>query len=338
MSAKSRIVLIALFAVLLISVALATAIGPTSLPLAYLFPTDPALFFHNLLTGQPLSDAFPDQTAFDIAYGIRLPRIIAAALVGAGLATAGTAMQGLFKNSMADPYIIGTSSGSALGAAIAIVFLGGLGMPLFAFVGATAASFMVYMIATQNKRAVVETLLLSGIALSMFFSAILSFIMSTAGESLHQIVFWLMGGFWTVTWTDVIVGLTLPFGFLALYAMSRDLNILSLGEEDAATLGVQVELVKKALLFVSSFITGIAVSIAGSIAFVGLITPHVMRLIVGPDHRILFVASIFAGALLLLWSDTFARTVTNDVVPVGVITSFLGAPFFIYLLRRRMRA
>lgn len=338
MSGKSRIVLIALFAALLISIALAMAIGPTSLPIAYLFPSDPALFLHNLLTGQPLSDAFPDKTAYDIAYGIRLPRIIAAALVGAGLATAGAAMQGLFKNAMADPYIIGTSSGGALGAAISIVFLGGLFMPVFAFIGATAASVIVYLIATQNSRAVVETLLLSGIALSMFFSAILSFIMSTSGESLHQIVFWLMGGFWTVTWTDVLVGLTLPVGFIALFAMSRDLNILSLGEEDAAALGVPVELVKKALLFVSSFITGIAVSIAGSIAFVGLITPHVMRLIVGPDHRVLFTASIFAGALLLLWSDTFARTVTNDVVPVGVITSFLGAPFFIYLLRRRMRA
>jgi iron complex transport system permease protein len=262
--------------------------------------------------------------------------VIAALLVGAGLAAAGVVMQGLFRNSMADPYLLGTSSGGALGAAIAIVFLAGAFHWVLAFAGCIAATFLVYGISRKGGRIPVEQLLLTGIAVSMFLSAILSFLMYTAGKSLHQIFLWLMGGFWSTSWNDVWIGLLIVPASLSLLLFSRELNIFAFGEEDAFHLGVDIEFLKKALLLVSSFITGLAVAIAGSIGFIGLITPHLMRLVIGPDHRVLLPASMMAGGILLLFSDTLARTAGNEI-PVGVVTAFFGAPFFILLLKRRYR-
>lgn len=282
----------------------------------------------------PLSSIFSDETAHQIIFDIRLPRVIAAVLVGAALATAGTAMQALFKNPMADPYIIGTSAGGSLGAVASIVFLAGAGLPVFAFTGAVAATFLVYTIARRGGKIPVETLLLTGVALSMFLSAMLSFLMYTSGKSLHQIVFWLMGGFWTVSWDQVWVALVIPVGCVLIYLFARDINIISLGDDEAVHLGVNVEQLKILLLFASAVLAGIAVSIAGAIGFIGLITPHLMRIMVGPDHRVLIPAAILAGGLILLWADTFTRTFGNEM-PVGIITAFLGAPFFMYLLRRR---
>ncbi|WP_342679891.1 FecCD family ABC transporter permease [Methanofollis sp. UBA420] len=306
--------LIPLFFFLLLSIVLSTAIGASGFALLQMDP----------------------ETVSMLLFDVRLPRVLAALLVGAGLAVAGTAMQGLFKNSMADPYIIGTSSGGALGAAIAIVFFAGVGLPVFAFIGATASTAIVFLISRRDGRVAVETLLLSGIAMSMFLSAILSFIMYLSGSSLHQIMLWLMGGFWNISWSNVWLALSIPAACLILFVFARDLNVISLGEEDAVHLGVDVERLKVVLLLLSSFITGIAVSVAGSIGFIGLITPHVMRLLVGPDHRILVPASMMAGAILLLWADTLARTMPSEI-PVGIVTSLFGAPFFIYLLRSRTR-
>lgn len=316
MRRTASITVLALAGILLASMACSITIGPASMSLSSLF-------------------ALPN--AWTIFWEVRLPRVIAVVLVGCALAVAGTAMQGLFRNSMADPYIIGTSSGGALGATLSIVFFAGTGRPIFAFIGATVATFTVYTIARQGGKVPVETLLLSGVALSMLLSAFLSFLMYTAGRSLHQIMFWLMGGFWNVSWDDVIIGILIPIGCLVIYFYARDINIISLGEEDAIHLGVNVERLKQLLLFVSAFLAGIAVSIAGAIGFIGLITPHVMRLIVGPDHRILLPAAALAGGILLLWSDTLARTFAGDM-PVGIITACFGAPFFIYLLRSRMKA
>lgn len=314
MQRKNWTILIFLFFFLLLSIVLSTAIGASGLSLLQM-------------------DA---DTVFMLLFDVRLPRVLAAILVGAGLAAAGTAMQGLFKNSMADPYIIGTSSGGALGAAVAIVFFAGMGLPVFAFVGATASTVIVFLISRRDGKVAVETLLLSGIAMSMFLSAMLSFIMYLSGSSLHQIMLWLMGGFWNISWDNVWLALSIPVGCLVLFVFARDLNVISLGEEDAIHLGVDVERLKVALLLLSSFITGIAVSVAGSIGFIGLITPHVMRLLVGPDHRILIPAAMMAGAALLLWADTLARIMPSEI-PVGIVTSFFGAPFFIYLLRSRTR-
>ncbi|MDV0442564.1 FecCD family ABC transporter permease [Methanorbis furvi] len=303
-----------LFLLLIVSIVATTCIGVSGLSL---WTFDPAMM-QKLL------------------FEVRLPRVLGAVLVGLGLAAAGCAMQGLFRNPMADPYIIGTSSGGALGAAFAIVFLGGLFMPVLAFIGATASTIAVYMISRRNGRVAVETLLLSGIAVSLFLSAMLSFIMYISGNSLHQIMFWMMGGFWNVYWDDVMLGLLIPVACVILFVFSRDLNVMALGEEEAVHLGVNTEKTKKILLLISSFITGIAVSIAGCIGFIGLIIPHVMRTIAGPDHRILLPASMMAGAILLMWADTAARTLPVEI-PVGIITAFLGAPFFLYLLRRRTK-
>jgi iron complex transport system permease protein len=271
-----------------------------------------------------------------LLFEVRLPRICGATLVGSGLAAAGCAMQGLLRNPMADPYIIGTSSGGALGAAFAIVFLNGLFLPVFAFIGATFSTIAVYILSLRNGHVSVETLLLSGIAVSLFLSAILSFLMYISGNSLHQIMFWMMGGFWNVYWDDVGLCLSIPAACMVMFVFSRDLNVMALGEEEAIHLGVDTEKTKWILLLVSSFITGVAVSIAGCIGFVGLVIPHVVRILTGPDHRILLSASMMTGAILLVWADTVARTLPIEI-PVGVVTAFLGAPFFVYLLRRGTR-
>lgn len=275
-------------------------------------------------------------TIHTIIFDVRLPRVIGAVLVGTGLAAAGCAMQGLFRNPMADPYILGTSSGGALGAAASIVFFGGLFLPILAFAGSIISILVVYTVSKRNGRVAVETLLLSGIAMSLLLSAILSFIMYLSGDSLHQIMFWTMGGLWNMSWNDVLLGLLILIGGFILFIFSRDLNIMTLGEEEAVHLGVNTEKTKKILLMVSAFITAIAVSVSGCIGFIGLIVPHVMRIFTGPDHRLLLPVSMLAGSILLLWADTFARTLPVEI-PVGIVTAFIGAPFFIYLLRRRTK-
>ena len=273
--------------------------------------------------------------AADIVGGIRFPRVLAAFFVGASLAVAGAAMQALFRNPMADPYILGTSSGGALGASIALVFLGGFFVPLFAWAGAVVAIIVVWLIAGRQGVISTETLLLTGIAVSFFFSAIVSFLISIAGQNVHQILFWLMGGFWNASPADAILaaGILVPAGLL-LFFMGRDLNALSLGEEAAAHLGIDAVHVRWTVLGGSTLLVAGAVSIAGSIGFIGLVTPHIVRLLLGPDNRVVIPASILAGGILLVVSDTIARTFFSDL-PVGIITAFIGAPFFIWLIYRR---
>jgi len=273
--------------------------------------------------------------AADIVMGIRLPRVLAAFFVGASLAVAGAAMQALFRNPMADPYILGTSSGGALGASLAIVFLSGFFVPIFAWIGAVAAILIVWSIAGRRGVISVETLLLTGIAVSFFFSAIVSFLIAIAGQNVHQIIFWLMGGFWNASPSDAILMacILLPAGLL-LFFMGRDLNALSLGEETAAHLGIDATRARWAVLGGSTLLVAGAVSIAGSIGFVGLVTPHIVRMLLGPDNRVVIPACILAGGILLVISDTLARTFFSDL-PVGIITAFIGAPFFIWLIHKR---
>jgi len=273
--------------------------------------------------------------AADIVGGIRLPRVLAAFFVGAGLAVAGAAMQSLFRNPMADPYILGTSSGGALGASLAIVFLGGFFVPVFAWIGAVVAILIVWSIAGRKGVISVETLLLTGIAVSFFFSAIVSFLIAIAGQNVHQILFWLMGGFWNASPSDAMLAaaLLIPAGAL-LFFMGRDLNALSLGEETAAHLGIDATRARWTVLGASTLLVAGAVSIAGSIGFIGLVTPHIVRMLIGPDNRVVIPASILAGGIILVIADTLARTFFSDL-PVGIITAFIGAPFFIWLIYQR---
>jgi iron complex transport system permease protein len=285
----------------------------------------------------PLFDFAVPDTAETIVVTLRLPRIALGAVVGFALGTAGVVMQGFFRNPMADPSIIGVSSGAAVGAVatIAVPVAVPFSLPLAAFLGAVLAAFGVYLLATEDGRTPVATLLLAGVAVQTFLGAVVSFLLLHSGESLRRAVFWLMGHLHLASWDDVKLVLPVALlGFGILLAYARDLNVLLLGEEDAHALGVEVERTKRLLLAVASVVTGAAVAVTGVIGFVGLVVPHVMRLLVGPDHRILLPTSALAGATFLVATDTIARSGAAEI-PVGIVTAFLGAPFFLYLLRTR---
>jgi ABC-type Fe3+-siderophore transport system, permease component len=278
-----------------------------------------------------------------IILNIRLPRILLAGLVGAALAVAGATYQGLFRNPLADPYLLGVSSGAGLGATVAFLIPSTLSwmsfgaVPLFAFIGGMSAVVIVYSLARVGKTLPVTTVILAGVALGAFLSSVTSYLMTVCGEELHGIVFWLMGGLsltkWAEVWTVlpcILVGITV----ICLYA--RPLNVMQLDEEQAQQLGINVERVKLILLTAATLITSAAVCFTGLIGFVGIIIPHAVRLIWGPDHRFLLPLSILVGGIFLILADTLARTMFQPTeVPVGVITAFCGAPFFLYLLRRR---
>jgi len=276
---------------------------------------------------------------------IRLPRALCAALVGAALSIAGAAYQGLFRNPMADPYTIGASSGAALGATSSVIL--GLGItimgisirPFFAFIGCLATVLGVYTISRVGNKVPVQTLLLSGIAVSILFGAIVNSYHTLFPEKFRQTAFWLMGSFSYTEWLDLWSAL--PFiigGSIVIYMFARDLNLLSLGESEATHLGVDLEKMKKILLVATAFVTAAAVSIGGLIAFVGLIIPHLTRLIFSPDHRILMVSSALMGAIFLVLCDTLSRIlIAPTELPVGVITAVCGGPFFLYLMRRKKK-
>jgi iron complex transport system permease protein len=277
-----------------------------------------------------------------VIWEIRIPRITTAALVGLLLAISGTILQGVLRNPLADPYILGTSAGGAVGAAIAITFgldamFGGIfTVPLLAFVFALLAVFVVYNLARTGGGTSPETLILSGVAVSAFCAAVLSLIIIFGGN-LQSIYFWLLGGFTGASW-DVVISL-LPYviiGSVIAYFYSKDLNALMLGEEMAHTLGIEVEKVRIILLILASFMTAAAVSASGLIGFVGLIVPHFIRLIVGPHYRLLIPLSALSGMLLMVVADTIARSIIPPVeIPVGIVMALIGAPFFLFLLRRK---
>ena len=280
-----------------------------------------------------------------IVMRIRLPRIALGALVGFALGAAGTVMQGFFRNPMADPSIIGVSSGAAVGAVASIVAPAavpfGLGLEPAAFAGALLTAFGVYAIATEGGKTPVATLLLAGVAVQTLLGAATSFLLLQSGESMRRVVYWLMGHLDNASWSDFVPVAGVPLlpvfvalCFLVLLAYARDLNVMLLGEEEAGGLGIEVERTKRLLLAVSAVITGAGVAVSGVIGFVGLIVPHVMRLVVGPDHRILLPTAALAGSAFLVAADTAARTAPQEL-PVGIVTAAVGAPFFLFLLRKR---
>jgi iron complex transport system permease protein len=323
---------VGLLALLAVVTLVSAALGPVPVP--------PATVAKTLLGQLPgLAFAVPEPHRI-IVSSIRLPRIALAATVGLALAAAGVVMQGFFRNPMADPSIIGVSSGAAVGAVAAIVLpvsvAGALGIQAAAIVGALLTAFGVYLLATEGGRTPVATLLLAGVAVQTFLGAAISVMLLYSGESLRRVVYWLMGSLANATWSEVwLAGLAVPcVVVLAVYA--RDLNVLLLGEEDAHGLGIEVERSKRILLALASLMTAAAVAVAGVVGFVGLVVPHVMRLLVGPDHRVLLPTSAIAGAVFLVVSDTVARTaVAGTELPVGIVTAAVGAPFFLYLLRSR---
>jgi len=275
---------------------------------------------------------------------LRLSRAVLAVLVGMALAAAGTIMQSFFQNPMASPYILGISSGAVLGVTVAGMFaidfwlLGFSSRSLFAFLGSLAVTLLVYTLSRQGGRIHNTTLLLTGIAMGTLAIGLSWMIMFLRTYNYDEIIFWLMGTFNGKRWSDVAV--VFPFaaaGLVLVRIFARDLNVLLLGEETARHLGISVDKIKIMLLVLSTLLTASAVAAVGIVGFVGLVVPHLMRLIVGPDHRHLITASALTGGVLVLLADTFVRTVLNEMIPIGIITSVIGSPFFLYLLSRKER-
>ncbi len=280
----------------------------------------------------------------DIVVNVRLPRALLAFVVGAALAGSGAVFQGLFRNPLADPFVVGISGGAALGAVAAIVsgvevtVLGLGAVTLSAFAGALGAAWLVWRLAATGGRVPVTTLLLAGFAVGAFASAAVSVMLLLNARNWNEILFWMMGSLERAdAWNRVKVAV--PFVVLSLGAVgvfARDLNVMLLGEEPAQQLGVEVERVKKVLLAAGAVSAAVAVAMVGIIGFVGLIVPHVVRLLVGPDHRVLLPVTVLAGGAFLVAADLVSRAVLPPAgLPVGTVTALAGAPFFILLLRRR---
>lgn len=299
-------------------------------------------------------EAWEVESAEVIVLDVRLPRVVLGLLVGAGLAAVGAAFQGLFRNPLADPYIIGSSSGAALGATIGILLAGAAGgavagttarsaslaaptwaVPVFAFAGSVVTMAFVYALATADGKLPTDTFLLAGVVVGAFVWAAVSFLMVIAGDDLPRVVMWLMGSLSAKGWSHVRI--TAPYvllGVPALAAMGRDLNLIAVGEEPARFMGLEAERFKRCIIVLGSLVTAAVVASSGLIGFVGLAIPHIARMIVGPDHRVLVPVSAVGGAAFMVVADTLARTlVPPREIPVGIITAMAGAPFFFYLLR-----
>ncbi len=335
-------ILITLTLVLLVCMVLAIAIGRVAIPTGEVVSVVLRRFF-NLFTSKVQGEITSHEV---IVWNLRLPRVILAAAVGACLALAGCMMQGLLRNPMADPYVVGVSAGASVGGAIAFLVAESLTAswgvaltPILAFLGAIGAVVAVYLIARVGERIPIISLLLSGIALNTVLSAVLSLLIYYASRELQSLIYWLMGSFTGRGWPQVAVIIPhLLIGLVLSIFLARDLNALSLGEEAAATLGVNVESCKRLLLLASTLLTAGSVAVSGIIGFVGLLVPHIARLLFGPDHRLLLPAAALLGGIFLVVADLLSRILLpNAELPVGIITSICGGPFFLYLLRRNSK-
>ena len=320
---------------LLASVVLALKLG--AVPVSV---TDLVLDLGRIAIGR--ADELPTEYRL-IVFDLRLPRILLGILVGAALSVAGASFQALLRNPLADPYVLGVSSGAALGSILALIIAPGLALvtPLGAFLGAIATIAGVYFLGRREGQLDSTTLLLGGIILASFFSAIILFLMTTlTGRDLRGMAYWLMGDLSTPVSAGMqwifIVGLVAGIG--AIYSTSADLNLMLTGEREATHLGVNVTRVKLVVYVSASLLTALAVSTSGAIGYVGLLVPHAVRLIFGSDYRLLIPASALCGAIAIVLADTLARTVVSPTeLPVGAMTAMVGAPLFIYLLRRGLR-
>jgi iron complex transport system permease protein len=319
---------IGLLGLLTISMLLSVAVGAVPVPLADVW---------NAITQR--DDSNPTHT---IIYELRLPRVLLALVVGAALGLVGTAFQGLLRNPLADPYIVGVSSGAAVGAAMSVL-LGwagrwyGLGTSGFAFLFGLGTLLLVIALSRTNGQLRVGSFLLAGVAISASLWGVITLLLLWAGQDLSRVLYWLMGGLLDASWERL--GWSLPLivaGSLLLFSQARELNLYTAGEETAKHLGVQTERLKWLILVGGSLVTAAVVSVAGIIGFVGWIVPHFLRRLTGGDHRFLMPLSALGGGILLLWADTVARVLTRPTeLPVGVITALLGTPFFLWMLRKK---
>ncbi len=320
-----------LLALLLVVVALAgCVIGPVSVPASEL---PRVIAFHLGLVDSV------DPTADAIFWSLRIPRVILAALAGASLSMSGAAMQGMFRNALADPALIGVSGGGALGAVGAAVVGGSLAvMPVAAIIGALLTTALVYNLAKVGSRVQSQTMLLAGLAVNALSGALVGFLIQIADyEQVRGVLFWLLGSLSGASWG--VCAIAAIFIIVPLFVMprfARALNAMLLGDAEAFYLGYDVRRVKRACVALSAFMVGASVAFCGAIGFVGLVVPHLVRMVLGPDHRVLLPASAIGGAILMLLADMAARTLDAPAeLPVGVLTALMGAPFFLYLIQIR---
>lgn len=326
--------------VLLGAIGLAVVVGSVPIPLPMVL---------ELLWAKLTGSAIAHPELATILFELRLPRVVLMALVGAALAASGTTYQGLFRNPLADPYLVGVAAGAGLGATVAFTLgwpistVGLLAVPLAAFLGALLTVTLVILIAqtgaTDHRTTPVATMLLAGVAIGAFASALSTLLMLRSPEGLRRAFYWLLGGYSSAGWQPV--GLVLPYLFVGLGIVqlhARALNVLQLGEDEARQLGLNVERLKLTLVGAATLMTAAAVAFGGLIGFVGLIVPHTLRLLSGPDHRRLLPLTALGGAAFLVLADLVARSIyAPQELPVGLVTALCGAPFFIFLLRRAQK-
>ncbi|MDO5424215.1 MAG: iron ABC transporter permease [Eubacteriales bacterium] len=323
---------------LILSIILGIGIGPVSIPFGTVWKV-----VLNRLFGIGDVTEIPVNTQ-NIVWHLRVPRVLLGGMVGVCLTISGVAMQSFTKNPLASPYVLGISSGASFGATLAMAtgvlsFLGSWAVQVGAFGGAMAAILIVYYLAKSGKEVAPIKLVLVGTAVSAMFTAFSNFIVYKAPDEtkVKQVTFWMLGSIASAEWTDLIpLAVVFLPGTICLYAFSSSLNAMLMGESSAVTLGVNVNLVRKITVFLSAVMTGIAVSVAGSIGFVGLVIPHIVRSMVGADHHKVIPISAFLGAIFLIWVDVGARMLdAPSEIPIGIITSMIGAPVFLWMIRVR---
>ncbi|HWJ74013.1 MAG TPA: iron ABC transporter permease [Kaistia sp.] len=337
---RAQLALILLAVLLVVVMAAALATGPYGLPVGRVLQ-----IMADWLAGRPAADT----TERIVLVDIRLPRLLLGALVGAALAIAGAMLQGLFRNPLADPGLVGVSSGAGLGAVLVIVTGGAMlaslpaiatigALPIAAFLGGFATTIILYAIATRRGRTSVATMLLAGIALGAFAGAITSFLVYRATDAqLRELTFWTMGSLAGATWLKLAIAAPPILAVLALSPLiARGLDALVLGEAEARHLGIDVEKLKSLIVFAVAVVVGVSVAFTGVIGFVGIVVPHLLRLAIGPEHRTLLPASALLGAGLLIGADIVCRMVVAPAeLPIGIVTAIIGAPFFVSILLRR---
>ncbi len=329
-SRRSRIVVVASILGLILIFFITLMMGDYNLSIAEVF---------RILFG-----ASKDELGVYIVWDVRVPRLLCCIIVGAALSTAGLVMQSLFKNPMASPSVLGISSGAAFGASLALAFgfggfLGSFAVPGMAFIFCFITMGAVYMLARTKYGVASTTLLLAGVAIGAFFNGLVSLLQYVVNEDvLSSIVYWTMGSFNNCGWQSFqLVIIPVLLGLFLMILHIRELNLISAGEEQAANMGVNVKRLRIILIIATSLAVGGSVAISGVIGFVGLIVPHIFRMIVGPNHALLMPLCIFGGGIFMIAMDTIAKSAFSLALPVGVLTALIGAPFFIYVMRTRKK-
>lgn len=333
-----------LLGLLVVSIILGIGLGPVSISFSDVY----RVMFHRL------SGIFTNQTAplesirestQNIVWFLRAPRVLLGSLIGAALTLSGVGMQAFTKNPLAEPYVLGISSGASLGAVLAMLLgvsvpvLGKLSVSMGAFVGALVSIMLVYLLAKNRGSVTPIRLILVGVAVSAMFQAFTNYIVYTAPDdaAVREATFWMLGGLGSAEWEDLPLLLCLvPPAFLLMLALSKSLNAMMMGDSSAITLGVNLNVVRNLLIVVTALLTASSVAVSGCIGFVGLVIPHLIRSVVGPDHRKLIPISTLTGAIFLIWVDVGARMIKPPAeLPIGILTAFLGAPLFLWMIRVR---